>query len=319
MTRLNNKNLLVTGGTGLVGSHLIEALLLLKPQIIIPVRSYHPRSYFVTQQLDHQVIQVTADLKDYSRLAEILIKYKIHYVIHLAAQPLVDTAFFHPLDTLQTNVMGTANLLEAARHSPFIKGLIIASSDKAYGKLNRAYKETDALQGNHPYEVSKSSADLIAQMYYHTYHIPVVVTRFSNIYGPGDLNFDRLIPDLCRSIIKHKTLKVRSDGSFRRDYLYVKDVISGYLKILKYFNQVVGEIFNFGSHDNLSVMEVIQQAERLIGKKIRYKILNIQKNEIPRQSLQYSKATKILGWKPQYRLPEGLRLTYDWYRQYFAA
>lgn len=318
MIRLKQQNLLVTGGSGLVGSHLIEALLPLKPHIIVPVRSYDPRSYFATRKLDQRVIQTHADLKDYSRVNEIFIKYRINYVIHLAAQPLVDTAFFNPLDTLQTNIMGTAHVLEAARHSPFIKGLVIASSDKAYGKLNRPYKETDILKGDHPYEVSKSSADLITQMYHRTYTLPVVITRFGNIYGPGDLNFDRLIPDICRSILTHQILKIRSDGSFRRDYLFVKDVVSGYLNILKYFHQVTGETFNFGSADNLSVIEVIKLAESLLNKKVRYQIINTQKNEIPYQSLRYTKATKLLKWRPRFHLSEGLRLTYDWYRQYFA-
>lgn len=319
MVRLQHQTLLVTGGTGLVGSHLVEALLPHKAHIIVPVRSIDPKSYFSSLNLDRQVTQVYADLTDYLRLQEIMIDYRVNYVIHLAAQALVSSAFYNPRQTLDTNIMGTVNILEATRHSPYVKGMIIASSDKAYGKLNRSYKETDSLQGDHPYEVSKSSADLIAQSYFKTYQLPVVITRFGNIYGSGDLNFDRLIPDICRCLILHRTLKIRSDGTFRRDYIYVKDVTDGYLKILARFEKVVGESFNFGSPENLSVMQVIEQVEHVTGKKVHYKILNTQKNEIPHQSLQYTKATKLLGWKPRYHLTEGLRITYDWYRQYFAA
>src|SRR3989344_7731387 len=218
MSSFKRKNILITGGTGLVGSHLIEALLPYKPQIIVPIRSLDPKSYFSSLNLDRQVIQIHADLTNYRRLQEIMINYHINYVIHLAAQALVSSAFYSPRQTLNTNIMGTVNILEAARHSPYVKGMIIASSDKAYGKLNRPYKETDSLQGDHPYEVSKSSADLIAQSYFKTYQLPVVITRFGNIYGPGDLNFNRIIPGIIKSLLTGEKLLIRSDGTFVRDY-----------------------------------------------------------------------------------------------------
>ncbi len=319
MARLQHQTLLVTGGTGLVGSHLIEALLPHKAHIVVPVRSVDPKSYFKNLHLDQQVIQVHADLTDYLRLQEIMVNFRVSYVIHLAAQALVEAAFYNPRQTLNTNIMGTVNILEAARHSPYIKGIIIASSDKAYGKLNRPYKETDPLRGDHPYEVSKSAADLIAQSYFKTYHLPIVVTRFGNIYGPGDLNFDRLVPDICRCLTLHRILKVRSDGTFRRDYLYVKDVVDGYLKILSRFDHVVGATFNFGSPDNLSVLQVIRLAQTTLHKKLRYKITNTQKNEIPYQSLRFTKAKKILHWQPKHNLKNSLLPTFSWYQHYFAS
>lgn len=320
MASLKYKKILVTGGTGLVGSHLTEELLLQKAEVIVVSRSFDPRSYFFSKGLHQQVIQVPADLKNSSRITDIVTKHRPDYIVHLAAQPLVDVAYINPLETLETNIMGTAHLLEATRKLPSITGIIVASSDKAYGKMeNTHYRETDPLQGDHPYEVSKSATDLIGQMYHRTYGLPVVVTRFGNIYGPGDLNFTRLIPKLCRALILKRMVKLRSDGTFIRDYLYVKDVVSGYLRILKQINTHVGECFNFGSTENLSVLQVIHLVEQLTGKKIRYKILNTQQNEIPKQSLQYSKAQKLLHWKPKYTFAEAFKTTFEWYRRYLSS
>lgn len=320
MAIIAHRNILITGGTGLVGSHLIEALQSYKANILCVSRSFNPRSYFASRTLHEEVAQVTADLKDQARITDIVTRFRPEYIIHLAAQPLVDVAYVNPIETLNTNILGTAHLLEAARKVSRIKGIIVASSDKAYGKLDKkSYKETDPLRGDHPYEVSKSACDLVAQMYYRTYDLPVVITRFGNIYGPGDLNFSRIIPKLCRALIFKQLVRLRSDGTFIRDYLYVKDVADGYLRILKSVDKFLGESFNFGSPENLSVTEVIHAAEKIAGKKIKYKILNTQKNEIPRQSLQYSKARRLLKWQPKFRFAEAFRTTLDWYRSYFAS
>lgn len=318
MANIKHQNVLITGGTGLVGSHLVEALIQKQANIIVSSRSLNPRSYFSSQKLNQHVLQVTADLKDSQRIADIITKNRVAYIIHLGAQPIVETAFNNPLETLNTNIMGTVHVLEASRQSPYVKGIIVASSDKAYGKLGvKKYTETHPLKGDHPYEVSKAACDLIAQMYHKTYNLPVVVTRFGNIYGPGDLNFDRLIPKICRASILNKIVRLRSDGTFQRDYLFVKDVVDGYLKILSRFGSIVGECFNFGSNDNFSVLEVIKLAEKVTNKKINYKILNTQKNEIPYQSLQYTKSKRLLGWKPQHKLKSAFKETLTWYQKHF--
>ena len=314
---LANKNILITGGTGFVGSHLVEDLVKKGAQVVVPFRSLDPYSYFTSQKLAEKTILVIGDIKDKNRVFDIVVKYEIDYIFHLAAQAIVTTAYYNPWETIASNIIGTTNVLEAARLYPNIKGVIAASSDKAYGKLNKKkYKETDALRGNHPYEVSKSSADLIAYSYYKTYGLPIVITRFGNIYGEGDLNFSRIIPGIMKSIIKNEALKIRSNGKYVRDYLYVKDVANGYLMLAENIDKVKGKAFNFGSDENLSVLELIKLIEKKLNKKVNYKILDIAKNEIPYQSLDFSKIKKMLGWKPKYSISERIKRINSWYQKY---
>ena len=228
---------------------------------------------------------------------------------------MVEDAYINPKYTLDNNILSTINILEAVRINPQIKGLVVASSDKAYGKLNVAkYTESDPLSGDHPYDTSKSVTDLLSTTYYKTYKIPVVVTRFGNIYGEGDLNFSRIIPGIMKAIVKNEQLKVRSDGKYVRDYLYVKDVVSGYILLAQNIEKVRGEAFNFGSDDTLTVFEVIKQVEKVLNKKIDYKILNTAKNEIPYQSLDYSKIKKILDWKPKESIKTTVKKISEWYK-----
>jgi CDP-glucose 4,6-dehydratase len=210
--------------------------------------------------------------------------------------------------------MGTVNVLEAARINGRVKGIIVASSDKAYGKTDKAYTEESPLRADHPYDVSKASADLISQAYFATYGLPVVVTRFGNVYGEGDLHFGRIIPDICESIIKKKVLRIRSDGTYVRDYIYVKDVVNGYLFLLKNINRIKGEAFNFSSSDTLSVLDLVKKAEKILKVKISYKSLNNAKNEIPYQHLDDSKI-KNLGWKSAHLLKKTLPNILQWYKE----
>lgn len=315
MERLKGKNILVTGGTGFVGSHLVEALIKLGATVIVPYRSIDPRSYFSTQQLHKHTVMVQGDVKNFQEVFDIVTKYEIEYIFHLAAQAIVTTAYHNPLETFQTNIIGTANILEAARLYGKVKGIIIASSDKAYGKSDKPYKESDALRGDHPYEVSKSAADLISQTYYKTYTLPIVVTRFGNIYGPGDLNFNRIIPGIIKTLITGNTLMLRSDGTYKRDYVYVKDVCSAYLFLLRHLEKIRGESFNISNGNSIAVLEMVKSAEKAFNKKIHFKIINSAINEIKNQHLNYSKIKKI-GWKPSYNLPASLRETYTWYVQH---
>ncbi|MCA9371637.1 GDP-mannose 4,6-dehydratase [Candidatus Woesebacteria bacterium] len=317
MSTLNGKNILVTGGTGFVGSHLVEDLDNLGVHVITTYQSLNPYSYFIQQQLSKRVTVAPVDIVDFERLFDLVTKSEIDYIFHLAAQPLVETAYYNPRRTLDTNIRGTINILESARLYPRIKGIIVASSDKAYGKLEGKdkYKESDPLRGDHPYEVSKSAADLITTSYYKTYDVPVVTTRFGNIYGEGDLNFSRIIPGIMKSLITNQTLQLRSDGSHVRDYLYVKDVVDGYILLAQHIDEIKGEAFNFGSHETYSVLALIQEVEKALKQKIQYIVLNESKNEIPYQSLNFTKIKKRLSWEPKRTLKTITQTVFDWYTE----
>jgi len=315
---LTGANILVTGGTGFVGSHLVEKLLVLKANVITTYQSNNPHSYFNTQKLADKVTKMDIDVRNFGQLFDIVTKFKVDYIFHLAAQPLVEVAFYNPKSTLESNIMGTVNIMEAARLHPRIKGIIVASSDKAYGKsMKNKYIEDDPLRGDHPYEVSKLAADLIAYSYFRTYGLPVTITRFGNIYGEGDLNFCRIIPGIMKSLITDETLEIRSDGTFVRDYLNVKDVVDGYLMLADHIQQTKGQAYNFGSKDTLSVLGVIKIVERTLKLKVNYQIINNAKNEIPFQSLDYSKIKNQLNWSPLRNIVKSLPTIYSWYKRIF--
>ncbi|VVA44296.1 putative sugar dehydratase/epimerase YfnG [Candidatus Roizmanbacteria bacterium] len=316
MFNLKNKNILVTGGAGFVGGHLVEELVKLKANVIVADINFDKKSYLSrTYEIDKKCVLIKQDICDYKKLLILIKKYKINFIFHLAAQALVEDAYINPKYTLENNIISTINVLEAVRLNPQIKGVVVASSDKAYGKLNKnQYIETDPLSGDHPYDTSKSVTDLLSTTYYKTYKIPVVVTRFGNIYGEGDLNFSRIIPGIMESIIKNSELRIRSNGKYVRDYLYVKDVVNGYLLLAQNIETVRGEVFNFGSDETLTVIEVIKLVEKILNKKINYKILNTAHNEIPYQSLDYSKIKKSLGWKPKENIKSTVEKIFSWYK-----
>lgn len=314
------KTIIVTGGTGFIGSHLVKELLRQKCQIIVPI---HPSSislsYFTDQNLHRSVHLVPVNLTSTRQVLNFFNRFPTDYVIHLAAQSIIGSAYKHPLSAFQINTLGTVHILEAVRRHPNIRGLIIASSDKAYGDKAGRYTETDLLQGDHPYDASKAAADLAAQSYFKTYGLPIVITRFCNIFGPGDLNWSRLVPGIIKSIITKRPLHIRSDGTLTRDYLYINDAVRGYLLILRHFAKVSGEIFNFGGITNLSVKAALHRAEIILGQKIDYHILNQAINEIPAQSLISTKAKRLLKWQPQVSFSQGLRQTFPWYRRFLTS
>ncbi len=314
MEGLSGQRILVTGGTGFVGSHLVEVLVKRGNRVIVPFRSLDPYSYFASVGLDKKTVLTVCDIRDNERVFDIVTRYEVDSIVHLAAQSIVATAYANPEEAITSNVVGTTNILDAARRNKRVTGVIVASSDKAYGKSKREYEENHPLAGDHPYEVSKSAADLIAQAYFKTYALPVVITRFGNIYGPGDLNFNRIIPGLIKSIIAKEKLEIRSDGTFVRDYIYVKDVVSAYLTLLAHLEKVKGEAFNISTSDSYSVVALIKKSEHILRKKVQYVIQNTQVNEIPYQHLNWDKIKK-LGWKPKYTLPRGLTETYHWYKK----
>lgn len=310
---IKGANILLTGGCGFIGSQLLKNLVNIGANVTVLDIFLDPRSIFAQINLAKFVNLKFIDIRDRKKVLDIFKKCKPSYIIHLAAQALVEEAYRNPFDNFQTNIMGTVNILDASRMMDNIRGIIVASSDKAYGKTEKVYKEDSPLSGDHPYDVSKSCEDLIAQSYYKTYNIPIIITRFANVYGEGDFHFGRIIPDICKAVIKKETLFLRSNGKYVRDYIYVDDVVDGYLYLLKYASKIKGEAFNFSSDEHLSVIGVINRCEKILKIKIPFKILNKTKNEIPYQHLNYSKIKKI-GWTPKYNLETSLGKTFLWYK-----
>lgn len=321
MLEIKSLNILVTGGTGFIGSHLIERLLSENPGKIVCTRHIRePESCFNFEKFSNKVIWAKCDVRDFSTVLGIMEEHQIDAVFHLAAKAIVDKAYQNPLEAIETNVMGTANILEACRQKGGVKSIIITSSDKAYGKAEKLpYSEEDILRGDHPYDVSKSSADLIARAYFKTYGLPIAVTRFSNTFGEGDTNFSRIIPGAIEAAIKNENLLIRSDGKMVREYTYVKDIVEGCVSLAKNINEVKGEAFNFGSNNIFSVVDAVKKIEEILNVKINYKILNIAKNEIPEQYLDWAKVKEKLGWQPKTSFANGIKESFDWYKNFYFS
>jgi CDP-glucose 4,6-dehydratase len=278
-----------------------------------------PKSYFASQKLSEKTTVLMQDLRDFEKIKRIISENKIEYIFHLGAQALVTLALDDPLPTLQTNVMGTIHVLEAARQLGTVKAIVVASSDKAYGKDCIDATEDQALNGDHPYDVSKTATDLISTTYFKTYGLPVVIARFGNIFGPGDLYFNRIVPGAMQALLKDEELEIRSNGKFRRDYLYVKDVADGYITMAEQVDSVKGHAFNFSTNWNYSVIDLLEKIGQTLDKKVKFKILDTQKNEIPEQSLNWEKAKKVLGWEPKFTLEQGITESYSWYKEMFKS
>lgn len=319
-----NRNVFVTGASGLLGSWMVEELLARGANVTCLVRDWVPYSKLISSQLINKTNVVQGRLEDYELLVRALNEYEIDTVFHLAAQTIVGTASRSALSTFESNVRGTWNLLEACRvNHKLIERILVASSDKAYGSHeNLPYTEDMALQGRFPYDVSKSCADLIAQSYYHSYGMPIAITRCVNLFGGGDLSFNRLVPGTILSALRDERPVIRSDGKFVRDYFYVLNAVDGYLKLAERMpdEAINGAVFNFGYGEPLTVIELVDEILEVMNKtSLEPIILNQASNEIVNQYLDCSKAQNLLGWKPEYDRREGLRQTVDWYRQYLAS
>lgn len=320
------KRVFITGGTGLLGSHLTRILHEQGAEIIALVRDSIPKSLFYNPEpnwrLNEKVVTVRGQIEDFSLIERILNEYEIDTVFHLAAQTIVGTANRSPVATFKSNIEGTWNILEASRlHQKKIKRVIIASSDKAYGNLQgESYDESFPLAGEHPYDVSKSCADLLSQAYFKSYSLPVAITRCGNFFGPGDLNFNRIVPGTIRDVLLNQSPIIRSDGKFIRDYIYAADGAYAYLSLAEAMTgnpqpKFSGEAFNFSYGLRLSVTDLVQKILTLMGRTdLKPTILNEANNEIPVQSLNSDKAKKLLGWKPRFGFDDGLKTTIEWYR-----
>lgn len=316
-----DRNVFITGCTGLLGSHLTEMLVEKKANVVGLVRDLVPKSNLVQTGIHDRINIVRGCVEDFHTIERTINEYEIDTVFHLAAQTIVGIANRNPLSTFESNIKGTWCVLEACRRVPTVKRIVIASSDKAYGDQNKLpYDENAPLIGAHPYDVSKSCTDLISLMYYKTYDIPVCVTRCGNFYGPGDLNFNRIVPGAIRSIFNNEAPVIRSDGSYIRDYFYVKDGALAYIHLAEKMDdkKIHGEAFNFSNEIQVSVSELTKKILKLMGREdLKPKILNEAKNEIKHQYLSAEKARKMLGWKPKYNLESGLKETIEWYKQFF--
>lgn len=314
MERLKGSKVLVTGGAGFIGSYVVKELLHKGCRVSVIDITTHRASVFVLDHLQNSVDYIHLDIRNKRNTIRYIKDKDFNWIFHLAAEPIVEKSYKNPMKTLETNIMGTVHVLEAARAIKNLRGVIVASSDKAYGKSNsNSYTEETALRGDHPYDVSKSCEDLIAQAYIKTYNLPIVITRFGNVYGGGDVHTDRIIPDICLAYIQNKNLEIRSDGTYVRDYIYVEDVANAYMFLLENMTKAVGQAFNISSEDNFSVVDLVRHAVEILEKKIDYKILNNVKNEIPYQHLDCTKILKM-GWKPRHSFKTSLKNTLSWYQ-----
>jgi CDP-glucose 4,6-dehydratase len=314
---------LVTGATGLLGGWLVRRLLDAGADVVCLVRDWVPQSEFVRARLIDRVKVVNGNVRHQSLLERALGEYEIDTVIHLAAQTIVGIANRNPLSTFKTNIEGTWALLEACRRSPTVKQIVVASSDKAYGEHKQLpYNEDAPLMGRHPYDVSKSCADLIAQSYAATYNLPVAVTRCGNFYGGGDLNWNRIVPGTIRSVLRGQRPVIRSDGKFVRDYLYVEDGAAANLVLaeqLAHNNTLCGQAFNFSNESHVTVLEVVDRILKTMDSDLEPDVRNEAVNEIREQYLSAAKAREVLGWKPSFTLDDGLKRTINWYREFLGA
>ncbi len=317
-----DRRVFVTGCTGLVGAWTVRALMERGAHVVGLVRDGVPGSELARSGLLEHIDVVRGCVEDHPLLERILGEYEIQTVLHLAAQTIVGIANRGPLSTFETNIKGTWCLLEAARRCGQPPQVIVASSDKAYGEQpTLPYTEDAPLQGRHPYDASKSCTDILALTYHHTYRLPVCVTRCGNFYGGGDLNWNRIVPGTIRSVLRGQTPVIRSDGSFVRDYFYVKDGAAAYLHLAECMArqpEVVGEAFNFSNELQLTVLDLARRILRLMGTPADLDVRGEGSNEIKHQYLSAAKARRMLGWSPRYDLDEALSETIDWYRGYFA-
>ena len=315
----DGKNVFVTGATGMLGGFLVERLVEEGAEVVALVRDDVPKSYFHTEGLDKKATSVRGGLEDYFLIERILNEYEIEVCFHLGAQTIVPTANRSPLSTFESNIKGTWNVLEAARNSKLLKALVVASTDKVYGESPKLpYKETDKLAATHPYDVSKACADMLCTSYCHTYGLPVAVTRCGNIFGGGDLNFNRIIPGTIRSVLRNERPVIRSNGKFIRDYVYAEDIADANLLLAEALlaGKETCEAFNFSWEQPQSVIEIAQKVLRTMGSKLEPVILNQAANEIPEQYLSSEKARARLGWKPKWNFDSGLKKTIEWYKKY---
>jgi CDP-glucose 4,6-dehydratase len=308
----------VTGATGFLGTHLTGSLVGLGARVVVLSRDQVPMSSLRREWWDRVAI-VEGSVEHQQLLERMLGEYHVATVFHLAAQTQVGVANKNPVPSYEANVRGTWALLEAARRTSTIAQIVTASSDKAYGTQPvLPYTEDMALLATNPYDVSKACSDLIAASYARTYGTPVAITRCGNLFGPGDANFERLVPGTIRSVLRGERPLIRSDGTMTRDYLYVADAVLAYLGLAEALaadlDRINGEAFNFSTEEPLSVLQLVERIQRAAETSLEPDILGVARNEIDHQFLSAAKARKVLGWTPRHTLDDALAATVGWYR-----
>jgi CDP-glucose 4,6-dehydratase len=327
MSKMNSfwtdRAVLVTGGTGLLGSWLVSRLMEVGANVVCLVRDWVPESELVRSRRIEKVRTVRGEVTDRELLERTLGEYEIEVVFHVAAQAIVGIANRNPISTFSTNIAGTWTVLEACRRSPKVQSIVVASSDKAYGdQQHLPYDETMPLLGRHPYDVSKSCADMIAQTYAVTYDLPVAITRCGNFYGGGDLNWNRVVPGTVRSILRGERPVIRSDGKFVRDYFYIEDGAAAYMLLAERLASdpsLRGQAFNFSNESQISVLELVDVILKKMKSSLRPEIQNQASNEIRHQYLSAERARTVLNWRPQFTLDTGLDRTLAWYREFLGV
>jgi CDP-glucose 4,6-dehydratase len=319
MSYWSDKKVLVTGATGIVGSALCNWLLNHGAGVVALVRDWDPQSELIRSGNIQKCNVVSGALEDFAAVERSINEHEVGTVFHLGAQTIVGTALRNPLPTFEANIRGTYNLLEACRiHKNLVQRVVIASSDKAYGDVETLpYTEDMPVNGKHPYDVSKSCTDLLSVTYAHTYGLPVAIARCGNIYGPGDLNWSRIVPGTIRATLENRPVVLRSDGSNIRDYVYVDDIVEFYGLLAQHTHQdgVRGEAFNCSPESQVSVLEIVKATLHTMQRTdLQPVVAATSTAEIQDQYLDSSKARKTLGWQPRYTLQEGLTLTIPWYK-----
>ena len=319
----NNRTAFVTGATGFVGSYVARMLVEQGARVVCLQRDEVRANSLDVFDLRRRVTVVNGTIEDHSLMERILAEYEIEAVFHLAAQAIVGAANRSPLSTFEANIRGTYFLLEACRRADTVKRVVVASSDKAYGSHDDLpYEEHYPLLGLFPYDASKACKDILARSFAHTYGTPVTVSRFANIYGPGDMNLSRIIPGTILAVLRGEAPIIRSDGTPVREFVHADDVARGYLLLAEKIEDTAGEAFNFGAGDPVQMLDLVNRIIRLAGKEgqIKPRVMLDHKieREIDAQYLSADKAESRLGWRAEISLEDGLRQTIDWYRLYFA-
>jgi len=315
----NNRPVFVTGATGFVGSHVAKKLVEQAARVICLQRDAVKSNSLDLLDLRRNVTVVNGTIEDYALMERIIAEYEIEAVFHLAAQAIVGAANRSPLSTFEANIRGTYFLLEACRRSETVKRVAVASSDKAYGEHDDLpYEEDYPLLGLFPYDASKACTDILARSFAHTYGLPVTVSRFANIYGPGDMNLSRIVPGTILSVLRNEAPIIRSDGTPVREFVHVDDVARGYLLLAEKIEDTAREAFNFGADNPVQMLDLVNRIIRLAGKDglIKPHVMLDHKieREIDAQYLSASKAEARLGWRVEIGLDEGLHQTIEWYR-----
>jgi CDP-glucose 4,6-dehydratase len=287
-------------------------------------RDVDPESRFRSEGIEERCTLALADLTDHGDLVRVLNEYEVEEVFHLAAQPVVTTASRSPLGSWEANVRGTYTLLEACRTLGTVKRVVVASSDKAYGAHEQLpYREDFALRPRHPYDVSKACTDLIARSYAHCYGLRLAVTRLANVYGPGDLNWSRIVPDTARALVRGERPVIRSDGTPERDYIYVEDAVDAYIAVAASLDlpELSGRAWNAGWGRPVSVLEMVRTLISVSGRAVEPVVrgTGTSPGEIERQYLDSTAIREHLGWEPRWDLERGLRASWEWYRDHLAS